>query len=126
MTACWDGEKWEVFNSWPQHMDSYEIDALTVTPDGILWAGGDGDSGLLAYWNGSKWVSCERWFCRAHEKKMVQEVHNLLESYLYSSAPENPRYVYDEIDDLTVAPDGSIWAAVYGNDIARWVYEVEK
>ena len=124
MAACWDGKRWEVFDLWPQRSGDCHISKLVVTPDGILWAGGG--SGLLAYWNGSKWVSCERWFCRAHEKKMVQEVQNLLESYLYSSAPKNPRYVYDEICDLTVAPDGSIWALTYTNDIARWVYEVEE
>jgi len=125
MTARWDGEKWEVFNSWPQHMDSYEINALTVTPDGILWAGGD--NGLLAYWDGSKWVACEQWFCRSHESKMVQEVQYLVESYVYnSSESEDPCDICDDISALTVAPDGSIWAATYTNDIARWVYEVEE
>ena len=121
--ARWDGEKWEEVDLWPQRLVGGDINDLVVTPDGIIWAGGD--DGYLAYWNGSKWVNCERWFCE--KKGIMQKVSGLVFDYYffdddYDDYDEN-EVVCSCIQALTVAPDGSIWAVASGNDIARWVYK---
>ena len=133
MTAYWDGEKWEVIDSWRcnrgSRYGSGDINNLVVSPDGIVWAGGD--DGYLTYWDGSKWVNCDRWFCE--EGGLMEEILELV--WRYSRKDDDDYDDYDDYDEnvilcdcihgLTAAPDGSIWAASDGGCIARWVYEIE-
>jgi len=107
---------------WPQRSHG-NINALAVTPDGIIWAGGD--DGYLAYWNGIKWVNCEQWFCESHKSKKEREVRRLIESCIYKREyPDDDKDYCSDIADITVAKDGSIWAITYSGSIARWTYEI--
>jgi len=115
---------------WPQRSHG-NINALAASEDGIVWAGGD--DGYLAYWDGYRWVNCKRWFCESHWNKKMRDLYELVINYIEDEYPAvkdiiEGRYEYedycDDIADITVAKDGSIWAITYSGSIARWTYEI--